>query len=251
MHTVGGNLSFLAMPLVAGGLVAATLTWRTPYLAFAIAPFVAGIFLMAVLPASTDRTRGGSSLEVFRQVAEVFRVVGPLLSVAVVFQMIVAATYAFLALYLVDARGFEPATAAAVVAAPFLAGLLGSPLGGFLSDRVGRKPVIVWTLVLTGPLLLLLALVPTLFLIPVMMLMGLVGSARMPVIEGWLLDRAPPERRATTLGAYYLVAQELGGFAAPILGVVAGVAGMGQAFFTMGAIAAVLSLGVALVQHKL
>jgi hypothetical protein len=73
----------------------------------------------------------------------------------------------------------------------------------------------------------------------------------MPVIEGLLLDRAPAERRATTLGAYYLVAQELGGFAAPILGIVAGLVGMGQAFTTMGVLAAVMSVGVALVQHKL
>jgi MFS family permease len=251
MHTVGGNLSFFAMPLVAGGLTAATLTWRTPYLAFAIAPFLAGLLLMAVLPASTDRARGGGSLEIFRQLAGVFRVVGPLLSIAIMFQMLMAAIYAFLALYLVDARGFDAPVAAAIVATPFLAGLLGSPLGGALSDRIGRKPVIVWTLVATGPILLLLNLVPTLLLIPVMFLMGLVGSARMPVIEGLLLDRAAPERRATTLGAYYLAAQELGGFAAPALGAIAGAVGIGQAFGAVGAVAALFSLGLLLVQHKL
>jgi predicted MFS family arabinose efflux permease len=239
------------MPLVAGGLTAATLTWRTPYLAFAIAPFLAGLLLMAVLPASTDRARGGGSLEIFRQLAGVFRVVGPLLSIAIMFQMLMAAIYAFLALYLVDARGFDAPVAAAIVATPFLAGLLGSPLGGALSDRIGRKPVIVWTLVATGPILLLLNLVPTLLLIPVMFLMGLVGSARMPVIEGLLLDRAAPERRATTLGAYYLAAQELGGFAAPALGAIAGAVGIGQAFGAVGAVAALFSLGLLLVQHKL
>lgn len=251
LHTVGGNLSFFATPLLAGGIAAATHTWRTPYLAFAIAPLVAGVLLVTLLPASTDRSRGGGNLEMLREVGGVFRVVGPLLSAAILVQMLYAAIVAFLALYLVDARGFDAPTAAAIVAAPYIAGLFGSPLGGTLSDRIGRKPVILWSLVAMGPLLLLLNLVPTLLIVPVMMLMGLSASARMPVIEGLLLDRAPPERRATTLGAYYLVAQELGGFAAPILGAIAGELGIGRAFGVVGALAALLSVGLLIFQRKL
>jgi FSR family fosmidomycin resistance protein-like MFS transporter len=251
MHTLGGNFSFLATPLVAGGLTAATLTWRTPYLAFALAPIVAGLLLMFVLPATTERSRGGNSLQMFREVAGVFRIVGPLLSAAVAFQMVYAAITAFMALYLVDARGFDVPTAAVIVATPYLAGMLGSPLGGALSDRIGRRPVIIGTLVATGPLLLLLTTAPTILLIPVMALLGLAGSMRMPVIEGLLLDKAPAERRATTLGAYYLAAQELGGFAAPAVGAVAGAVGIGQAFGVIGAVAAAGSVALLAFQRKL
>ncbi len=244
LHTLGGNFSFLATPLVAGGLTAVTLTWRTPYLAFSIAPIVAGLVLMLILPATTERSRDGSALQLFRELGGVLRVVGPLLSAAILFQMLYAATTAFLALYLVDARGFDRPTAALLVGAPYLAGMLGSPLGGALSDRLGRKPVIATTLVCMGPLLLLLTIVPTILIVPVMLLMGLVGSMRQPVVEGLLLDRAPAERRATTLGAYYLAAQELGGFAAPALGAIAGAVGIGQAFSMVGGFAAACSLGM-------
>jgi MFS transporter, FSR family, fosmidomycin resistance protein len=251
MHTLGGNFSFLATPLVAGGLTAMTLTWRTPYLAFAIAPVVAGLALVLVLPQTTDRSRGGPSLQLFRELAGVFRVVGGLLSIAIIFQMLYAALTAFLALYLVDARGFDRPTAAVLVGAPYLAGMVGSPVGGWLSDRLGRKPVIVTTLICTGPLLLLLTIVPTLLIIPIMILMGFASSMRMPVIEGLLLDRAPVERRATTLGAYYLVAQELGGLFAPALGGIAQAIGIGQAFTVVGAVAAALSFGLLVIQHRL
>jgi MFS family permease len=251
MHTVGGNFSFMAMPLVVGGLTAATMTWRTPYLAFAIAPIIAGIGLMLILPATNERSKGGPTLDVLRELAGVFRVVGPLLTAAVLFQMVYAAVSAFLALYLVDARGFEPPAAAMLVAAPFLAGLFGSPLGGMMSDRLGRRPVIVLSLVCTGPLLLLLSVAPDPLLIPVMVLMGLAGSLRQPVIEGLLLDRAPVERRATTLGAYYLVGQELGGFAAPALGAIASAVGIGQAFGVVGALAAAGSLLLLAIQRRL
>jgi MFS family permease len=251
MHTVGGNFSFLATPLLAGGLAAATLTWRTPYLAFAIAPVVAGLALMLVLPPTNQRSSGGSPLQVVRELAGVFRVVGPLLTAAVLFQMLYAAVNAFMALYLVDARGFERPAAAALVATPYLAGMIGSPLGGTISDRLGRKPVIVTSLVCVGPLVLLLSLAPTPLLIPVMILMGLAASLRQPVIEGLLLDRAPVERRATTLGAYYLVAQELGGVAAPVLGILAGLAGIEQAFSVIGAVFAGGSLVVLSLQRRL
>src|SRR5437773_2082401 len=231
MHTVGGNLSFFATPLLAGGLAAVTLTWRTPYLAFAIAPFLAGLALIFVLPRGPERVGASASpAAVFQELRGVFSLIGPLISLAVVYQMTYAAALAFLALYLVDARGFEAPTAAVFVSIPYIGGLLGSPLGGGLSDRVGRKPVIVASMVLLGPLFLLVTLVPTEAIIPAWALVGLVSSARQPVIEGLILDRAPAERKATTLGAYYFVGQEFGGLAAPALGALATVAGIGQAF---------------------
>ena len=52
LHTVGGNLSFFATPLLAGGLTALTLTWSTPYIAFAIAPLLA----ITVVPVCISRT---------------------------------------------------------------------------------------------------------------------------------------------------------------------------------------------------
>lgn len=111
--------------------------------------------------------------------------------------------------------------------------------------------MIVFSLSCIGPLLLALVWLPEVLLVPILLLMGLVSSMRMPVIEGLLLDRAPPDRRATMLGAYYFVAQELGGFAAPALGGLAGLAGIGQAFGAVGILAAGLSLFVLVLHRRL
>lgn len=252
LHVVGGNLSFFATPLVAGGLVALTGTWRTPYLYFGLAPLIAAFFLAVTLPRAPNRASGlAESAGMFRELASVARVVGPLLALAIAFQMLYAAALAFLALYLVDARGFEPALAAVLVSVPYIGGLAGSPVGGSLSDRVGRKPVISFSLACLGPLLLAVTTAPSVLLVPLLLLMGFASSMRMPVIEGLLLDRAPVERRATTLGAYYFLAQELGGVVAPVLGAVAGVTGIAQAYSWVGLAAAILSLSVLALHRKL
>jgi FSR family fosmidomycin resistance protein-like MFS transporter len=252
VHIVGGNASFFATPLLAGTLAAASGSWRIPYLAFAVAPFLAGLALIFLLPRDPERTAVKSSpAAIFRELGGVFRVIGALVGVAVVCQMIYVASLAFLALYLVDARGFETTTAAFFVSVPYIGGMLGSPLGGALSDRLGRKPVIIASLVAVGPLFLLMTLVPTELVFPVLAVIGLLASARMPVIEGLILERAPEERRATTLGAYYFVGQEFGGLAAPAIGALAMVVGIGQAFGLIGVALAALSASVFVLQRKL
>src|SRR5439155_26579288 len=176
-----------------------TLTWRTPYLAFAIAPFLAGLALIFVLPRGPERVGASASPSaVFQELRGVFSLIGPLISLAVVYQMTYAAALAFLALYLVDARGFEVPTAAFFVSVPYIGGLLGSPLGGGLSDRLGRKPVIIASMVLLGPLFLLVTLVPTEAIIPALALVGLVLSSRQPYYVGLFLDRAPIARTYKT-----------------------------------------------------
>ena len=179
------------------------------------------------------------------------RLVGPLICTSIVFHMVYAALIAFMTLYLVDARGLAPPVAAALFGVPYLVGVFGSPLGGFLSDRLGRRAVILIGTVGLGPAFLAVTLVPNELLVLPLGAVGLVAAMRQTVTEVLVTDSAPANRRATMLGGYYMLSQELGGLAAPVLGLLAGTLGIATAFGSVTATLAALSGLVLLIQRRL
>ena len=251
MHITGGHLSFFAAPLVAGILATASGTWRTPYLWFALAPIVCGGLLWLVAPKLHERPEPGDRFAAFREIGRVFRDVGPLVSLAMVFQLGLSAVLAFLALYLVDARGISPALAAAMFGVPQLVGVVGAPLGGALSDRVGRKGVILTALAVLGPAIWALTVLPNELLVLPLAVIGLAFSMRSVVTETLVLDSAPPARRGTVLGAYYLANAEIGGIGAPLFGLLAMAIGIGAAMSYMGIALVVLSAASVLIGRRL
>lgn len=64
-------------------------------------------------------------------------------------------TIPFLGIYLGQVKGIDPATIGAILALSLFAGTWGSFVGGALSDRIGRYPVMIasmalWSLVFIG-----------------------------------------------------------------------------------------------------
>lgn len=248
-HITGGHLSFFAVPLSAAYLVGWTGTWSTPYLWLAWAPLVTGALIWFLVPSQPEPARGSTDRwAVFRELRTVLKTVGPLVSTSILFQMSYAAMLAFMTLYFVDVKGIERLTAAALFGVPHLVGLVGAPLGGYLSDRLGRKTVIMIGMGLMGPSVWALTAVPNELVVLPLVAIGFAAAMRMTVTEVLVMDSAPDHRRATVMGSYHMLTQELGGFAAPVLGAVAGAIGIGAAFggfalFLAAASAVVLVIG--------
>jgi MFS family permease len=165
--------------------------------------------------------------------------------------MAYAALMAFIALYLVDARGLAPEWAAALFGVPQILGVLAAPGAGALSDRLGRKTVILIGIVGFGPSFYALTLVPNELIVLPLLSLGLFAALRMTTTETFVIDNAPPHRRASVLGSYHMLSQELGGLAAPLLGLLAGLVGIGLAFESLCLALLVLSLAVLPVRRRL
>jgi multidrug resistance protein len=145
-----------------------------------------------------------------------------------------------LARYARDA-GASPATAGLLVASFSLAQLVFSPLTGRLSDRVGRKPVIIMSLVGTAVGSLLTGLAGSLWLLFLGRILDGASGASVSVAQAAVTDVAPPEERARLLG---LLGAAFGvGFAlGPAIGGVAALVDHRLPFFIAAGIAAVNAL---------
>ena len=115
-------------------------------------------------------------------------------------------------------------------------GLFISPLGGYLSDRWGRVPVILAVLLLAGPVIFLLTLVPYgIGNSTLLVLIGVIMYVRMPVSEAYIISHTSKHNRSTILGIYYFSTMEGGGVLTPVMGYLIDQFGFFSGFTVAGA----------------
>lgn len=95
------------------------------------------------------------------------------------------------------ASSFEVGLVMAVYA---LMNFIFSPFWGGLSDRVGRRPVIAGTVLVTALAFLLLAHAETLLLLFAARMLAGIGSANIAASQAYITDVTPPDERARALG---------------------------------------------------
>ncbi|MFF8280206.1 MDR family MFS transporter [Streptomyces lateritius] len=131
----------------------------------------------------------------------------------------------FLSLYLTQELGHSAWYAGLVVALHGLGGVAGSPLGGTLADKWGRRPTMVTTHLMTAACAAALSLVTTAWgIAAVVLLMGVSMQAVRPSIQATIADMVPEHdrRRAYALNYWALnlgfAVAAFGGGAAIFLG---------------------------------
>ncbi|QIF80899.1 MFS transporter [Brevundimonas sp. 'scallop'] len=122
------------------------------------------------------------------------------------------------------------------------------PFWGRLSDRIGRKPVLLMTLIANALGYLMLAFVPNIWLAIAVRLFTGLGAGNISTVQGYVADVTPPEQRAGRMGLIgaafglgFIVGPGLGGLLTqPQLGRL----GYQLPIFLAAALAAVAALGV-------
>lgn len=134
--------------------------------------------------------------------------------------------------------GATPATVGVLVASFSLMQLVFSPVWGRVSDRVGRKPVLVLSLVGTAVGSLLTGLAGSLWLLFAGRILDGISGASVSVAQAAVTDVAEPEQRARLLGLLG-AAFGVGFVAGPALGALAALQGPELPFLLAAGIAAV------------
>src|SRR4030095_9481128 len=104
-----------------------------------------------------------------------------------------------------------------LISAFSIAQLVSAPLWGKLSDRDGRRPVIVLALAISALAYVVFALAQSMWLLFLSRIVQGVGGGTVSVIQAYVADASEPEERAKGLG-WLSAATSLGVIVGPALG---------------------------------
>ncbi|UCG54118.1 MAG: MFS transporter, partial [Dehalococcoidia bacterium] len=143
IHLIGGSFSFFVAPLIAAA-IAVTLGWRAPFIILAIPTIAFGIIFYVILGRLSAKNKNDSRPKSLAGInsQKSSHHLAPFIILATFSAAVLFSAISFIPLFLVDNFGLTEEAAAAFIAIIYLAGLVASPLGGYLSDRFGRVAVL-------------------------------------------------------------------------------------------------------------
>ncbi len=223
IHTIGGSMSYFIAPVVAAFL-ASYIGWRGTFVVMGIPVVVLGVVISLMVKNYTrrvnDKSEGYSvqEKEECGDKVEWFRL-GIVMTLSVLLGGIMGSVIGFIPLYGVDIMGVNEKMAATFVSAIFISGLWASPLAGFLSDRVGELPLLIFAGFIGGPVIFALTLLKFGVVVYVLMIfVGMTIFIRMPVSESFIIGELHEGIRGTVLGIYFFASSLGGGLVTPLMG---------------------------------
>ncbi len=225
IHAMGGNLGDAVAPLVVGTMLT-VFSWREVVVMNVIPGVVASVLLLILLGrgADVDPVRAGAKLHKRSpSLAGVMSLLANrtvvMLSLGSAMRAMTAMTLlAFLPLFLANEMGYPPAWVGGLLFALQAAGFVAAPVSGHLSDRMGRRNIIVASMAMSGVVLLFMALAgrSPLFALFVAFL-GFFLFATRSVLQAWLLDASPKHLGGTSIGILFGT-QAVGSAIGPLIG---------------------------------
>jgi FSR family fosmidomycin resistance protein-like MFS transporter len=228
IHAMGGNLGDAIAPLVVGAMLT-VLSWRDVVVMNVVPGLVASVLLLLSLGRIDDEGDAGEG----RQVAERHGAAGAFAAVRTLFSnrtvlmlslgsavraMTAMTLLTFLPVFLTDDLGYSPAWVGGCLFALQAAGFAAAPVAGHLSDRLGRRSIIMSSMLMSGVVLLFMAFAgrSPVFVLFVAFL-GFFLFAIRAVLQAWLLDATPAHMAGTSIGIMF-GAQAAGAAIGPLIG---------------------------------
>ena len=251
LHGMGGNVGDAVAPIVIGALLG-FFTWRQVVVMNVVPGLVVALLMLAFLGSmrlgekNTSAERQSLS-QYWSGVRRLFRNRAVILiSTGSTFRaMTQSALLTFLPVYLANEMGYPPVWVGACLFAVQAAGFAAAPVAGHLSDRMGRKSILMSSMATTAVLLIAMTFAGgSIVFVALVTLLGFFLYAIRPVIQAWLLETTPKNMGGSSIGILF-GAQAIGAAVGPFLaGTVADRYGLLSAFYFLAATIVIANLFV-------
>ena len=230
-HIAGGNVGTVLVALIGAPLIVA-IGWRGASLAFGLPAIAIAIaILLFVRERGTDRAAalaGGSVRSAFGRILRDSDLRWLFLTSALGGGgRGLGVVNLFVLIYLTKVIGLDDTTSGFMYGALIVFSVPVPLVAGWLSDRVGRKPIIVGVYLggALGFVVFLLAGSSLVLLWVGIVLMGLFSFAESPQLQALLADIAPPSIRDASYALYFTMAFGIGSLWVAAYGIVIDIAG--------------------------
>jgi len=249
IHELAGNVGTSITPTIVG-LAIVAFPWRAVLLAQLIPGAVMAVIFWLAAPRLSDDTELRPTLQRYRaSLAELLRN-RTILAMSLVSGLRSATQttlMTFLPLFLAYKYGLDAAGIGIYLTALAALGILSPLMGGPVSDRIGRRPVLLVGQLAMGLLGLLIPWsTPGLPLIATVAGVGLFLFSLRSVVFAYALDVAPGEMGASTVGVLFGAQQIVTAFAPLLVGLIADWLGLGAAVLLAAAFSLLGAMVVAL-----
>jgi FSR family fosmidomycin resistance protein-like MFS transporter len=225
IHGMGGNVGDAFAPLVAGALLA-YLNWRQVVIINVLPGIVMSCVLLVCLGNTQSSARKGADAAKKRTIGQVIRDFRGLLgnptliflsSSSIFRSMTQSSLMTFLPVFLATQMGYSPVWIGACMAGLQAAGFAAAPIAGHLSDTMGRRQIVMSSMLTSGVVLLFMAVAGNspwfVFFIAVL---GFFLFAIRAVLQAWLLDATPPNMGGSSIGMLFAI-QAIGSASGPFI----------------------------------
>jgi MFS family permease len=228
-HGMGGNIGEAVAPVVVGALLG-WFTWRQVVVINVVPGIAMAVLILMMLGAFTaTKSADDTALNAVgekRSLGDYLRDYGTLLrnkslmivSVSSSFRtMTQAGLLTFLPVYLAYELGYSTLMVGVCLTVIQLAGFIAGPIGGHLSDKMGRRRVVMSSMLLSGLMVIGMVLAGgTPLFVVFIALVGFFLYAMRAVLQAWALETTPKNLAGSAVGIQFGVTS-LGSAISPLL----------------------------------
>ena len=245
LHGMAGNLGEALAPLVIGALLT-WFSWRTVVVMNVVPGIVMAALILVLLGAfsvakshdpnniNAKAAEPWSARKYLADFGSLLRNKGLMMvSISAMFRTLTqVGLLTFLPLYLAYEMGYNPFIVGVCMAVLQIAGFAASPIAGHLSDKWGRRRVVMSSMLLTGVTIAGMVLAGnSVWFVVFVALVGSFLYAMRSVLQAWAIECTPRHLAGTGVGLQFGITAIGGGIAPSLFGMIADAHGLQVAFY--------------------